>query len=244
MQCHVRLNNLVDRNAEKITKEDKKIAAKINYSNIEFPLNVNDFELIEDRFIMNVNVFGYEDKVYPLYVSEKSHTQILNLLLITHENKSHQVFIKDFNRLMFSKTKHKEKKHQCMSSLQSLTAEELLDSHKKQCLLINGSEAVNYGSGIKEIKNYEKQVRIVFIIYPDTKCFLKRTNSYEGEYKIKYQEHTPNSIGAKLVCIDDRTLLVQNQYVLMIDLLYHLLFSKEMIALINLLNRKKNRLVE
>ena len=38
---------------------------------------------------MNVNVFGYEDKVYPLYVSKKSHTQILNLLLITHENKSH-----------------------------------------------------------------------------------------------------------------------------------------------------------
>ena len=36
------------------------------------------------------------------------------------------------------------------------------------------------------------------------KCFLKRTNSYEREYTIKYQEHFPNSIGAKLVCIDDR----------------------------------------
>ena len=33
---------------------------------------------------------------------------------------------------------------------------------------------------------------------------MKRTNSYEGEYTIKYQEHLPNSIGAKLVCIDDR----------------------------------------
>ena len=31
---------------------------------------------------MNVNVFGYENKVYPLYVSKKSHTQVLNLLLI------------------------------------------------------------------------------------------------------------------------------------------------------------------
>ena len=29
-------------------------------------------------------------------------------------------------------------------------------------------------------------------------------NSYEGEHKIKYQERIPNSIGAKLVCIDDR----------------------------------------
>ena len=37
-----------------------------------------------------------------------------------------------------------------------------------------------------------------------TQCFLKRINSYEGEHTIKYQEHIPNSIGAKLVCIDDR----------------------------------------
>ena len=34
--------------------------------------------------------------------------------------------------------------------------------------------------------------------------FFKRVNSYEGEHTIKYQQHTPNSIGAKLVCIDDR----------------------------------------
>ena len=37
-----------------------------------------------------------------------------------------------------------------------------------------------------------------------TQCFLKRINSYEVEHTIKYQEHIPNSIGAKLVCIDDR----------------------------------------
>ena len=29
-------------------------------------------------------------------------------------------------------------------------------------------------------------------------------NSYEGGHTIKYQEHIPNSVGAKLVCIDDR----------------------------------------
>ena len=34
--------------------------------------------------------------------------------------------------------------------------------------------------------------------------FLKRVNSYEGEHTKKYQEHIPNSIGAKLVRIDDR----------------------------------------
>ena len=70
-----------------------------------FPLDFNDYELIENRFEMNINVFGYENKVYPLYISKKSQTQTLNLLLITQENKSHYVFIKKFNRLIYSKTK-------------------------------------------------------------------------------------------------------------------------------------------
>ena len=41
------------------------------------------------------------------------------------------VFIKDFNRLMFSRKKHKDKKHHCMSCLQSFTTEEILSNHKK-----------------------------------------------------------------------------------------------------------------
>ena len=41
-------------------------------------------------------------------------------------------------------------------------------------------------------------------MYADTECLLKRVNSYEGEHTLKYREHIHNSIGAKLVCIDDR----------------------------------------
>ena len=58
---------------------------------------------------MQVNVFGYENKVYPLYNSKKSYDQTLYLLFITEEDKSHYVFIKDFNRLMFSRTNIKTK---------------------------------------------------------------------------------------------------------------------------------------
>ena len=50
-------------------------------------------------------------------------------------------------------------------------------------------------------------VLIVFEIYADTEYFLKRTNYYEGQYTIKYQEDTPSSIVAKLVCVDDRLIL-------------------------------------
>ena len=86
---------------------------------------------------MQVNVFGYENKVYPLYISKKSYNQTLNLLLITEKDKSHYVFIKDFNRLMFSRTKHKDKKHYCMSCLQSFTTEEKLFNHNVKTMFIN-----------------------------------------------------------------------------------------------------------
>ena len=66
-----------------------------------------------------------------LYTFQKNlKIKMLNLLLITEKGKSHYVFIKDFNRLMFSRTKHKDKKHHCMSCLQSFTTEEILSNHK------------------------------------------------------------------------------------------------------------------
>ena len=84
---------------------------------------------------------------------------------------------------MFSRTKDKYKKHHCMRCLQSFTKEEILEQYKKQCLLINGTQPVNYESGIIKFKNYEKQVPIIFKIYDETECFLARTNFYEGEHK-------------------------------------------------------------
>ena len=83
MWCHVRLINPQNKSADRINKQDKRIAANLNYSDIVFLLGINDYKKIEDRFQMQVNVFGYENKVYPLYISKKSYDQMLNLLLIT-----------------------------------------------------------------------------------------------------------------------------------------------------------------
>ena len=81
MWCHVRLINLTNSHTERINKQDKKIAANLNYSDIAFLLDINDYEKIEDKFQMQVYVFGYENKVYPLYISKKSYHLTLNLLL-------------------------------------------------------------------------------------------------------------------------------------------------------------------
>ena len=46
-----------------------------------FPLDISDYEEIENRFQMQVNVFRYENKVYPLYISKKSYNKTLNFVL-------------------------------------------------------------------------------------------------------------------------------------------------------------------
>ena len=137
------------------------------------------------------------------YVSKKINEQVLNVLL-SNEEKSHYVFIKDFNRLMISRAKQKDKKHFCMSRLQNFTTKEILNKNEKHCLLINDTQAVKCETAIIKSKNYEKQIPIAFKIYADTECVLKRINIDESKYTEVCQKHIPNSIRAKLVCTNDR----------------------------------------
>ena len=98
--CHVRLLNPQNKDADRIKKQDNKIAETLNYRGIDYPMKARDFEVIEERFNNNVNVFGYDHRVFSLYASKKSNEQVYNVLLMSNEETSHYVFIKDFNRLM------------------------------------------------------------------------------------------------------------------------------------------------
>ena len=78
---------------------------------MDFPVSLKDYHKIEEQNNININVFGNENKqFYPIYVSKQQNEDILNLLLITEDENKHYVLIKDFNRMMYNKTKHKEKK--------------------------------------------------------------------------------------------------------------------------------------
>ena len=96
-------------------------------------MKTHDYELVEEKFEMNVSLFCYENKVYPIYILKRSNTQFLNVLRITNEEKSHYVFIKDFHTLMYSKAKTKDsyRKYFCMTCLQNFTTEKVLSNHKK-----------------------------------------------------------------------------------------------------------------
>ena len=55
----------------------------------------------------------------------------MDLLLTYNENKSHYMYIKDFDRSMFSKIKSKNKKHFCKYCLHCFSSERILVGHKE-----------------------------------------------------------------------------------------------------------------
>ena len=70
-----------------------------------------DFSKIEMRNNICINVLGCEDElVFPIYVSDQKFEDSMDLLLSNDDDKSHYVYIKDFDRFMFHKTNKKKQK--------------------------------------------------------------------------------------------------------------------------------------
>ena len=77
-------------------------------------------------------MFGYENGlVYPIYVSDQKFEDSIDLLPLIDDDKSHYVYIIDFDRFMFHKTKNKNKKYFCKSCLQCFRSKNVLTEHKE-----------------------------------------------------------------------------------------------------------------
>ena len=123
---------------------------------------------------ININVSSHEDKIiYPIYLSDQSFDNILDLLLISN----HYVLIKEFNRLMFNENKSKNKKWFCKSCLQCFSSEKVLIEHSKDYLLINGKQRRKLEKGFIEFNNFNNMIPCPFKIYADFECLLKEVDS-------------------------------------------------------------------
>ena len=151
--CHVRYLNPRKVHPERITMSDKKFVRSLDYSGVTFPLKIGNIKKIEVQNSININVFGCDNgRIYPIRISSERYNDHMEVLYIEGEGKetylstpllkSHYVYIKDFNSLMFTFTKHKERKHFCMHCLQCFRTNDKLIKHLKDCLLINGTQAI------------------------------------------------------------------------------------------------------
>ena len=151
-------------------------------------------------------MFGYENElVGPIFISKQTFEDSIDLLHLIQNDKSHYLYIKDFNTFMFHKIKNKNKKWFCKSCLQCFSDEKVLIKHKEDCLSINGKQSVNLEKGITEFENYLKQLPVSFKIYADFECNLRDVEIYEKVLTQKNpHEHASCSCACKVICIDDR----------------------------------------
>ena len=74
------------------------------------------------------------------------------MLLLNDDDKSHDVYIKDFNRSMFHKTRNKNQKGCCKSCLECFSSENVLTKRKEDCLSINGKQSVKLEERIIQLE--------------------------------------------------------------------------------------------
>ena len=209
--CHIRYLNPQGKYPQRIKKVDKQFIENLNYSGIEFPVTTKQYNKIEKQNKININVFGYEDRQpYPIYVSKEKYEDCMNLPLITKDGNKHYVLIKDFNKLMYNQTKHKERKHFCMYCLQCFSSERVLTNHKENCIQVNGTQAVNMpdkDNNILKFNNFHKQQPVPFVIYADFEAITEKIQgcqqNNDSSYTEAYQRHTDCGYGYKVVCCYD-----------------------------------------
>ena len=124
----------IDRNPQRISKL-KRFEADFDCFGIGFPISVKDTTKFEFRNQISINLLAIEDR--QIYICRKggnNYERMINLMLITENNRKHYVAIKSLSRLLSSKnTKHDGKEYFCMNCLQGFWEEKFRNEHGGYC---------------------------------------------------------------------------------------------------------------
>ena len=130
--------------------------------------------------------------VYPVHVSDEKFGESIDLLLVTDENRSHYVYIKNINRFMRKNTENKNKEHFSRYRSQYFSSEKVVEEQKKVCLKINGKQSIKPRSDSTKFKNYFEQLAVPFKIFADFESDLKGVQSNNNDsntfYAKEYQK--------------------------------------------------------
>ena len=204
----LRALNPKEENAVRIDKDLKKKEDSLNMTGIVYPVQLNAIDKFERQNpTISINVFGHEESVCPLRVSKCEDREVVNLLLISDDEKRHYCLIKNMSRLLSSQTsKRNGAQYYCMRCLNPFHSQESLDKHLEYC---SAHEAVKIemSGGTLSFKNYNRSMRVPFIVYADFESFIKPIDTCgpnpENSYTKQYQKHTPSSFCYYIKCFDD-----------------------------------------
>lgn len=184
--------------------------SELNMNRIDYPVPLSKIDKFErQNHNISINVFAFEKNEFlPLRVTKHAgRDHHVDLLLLRNIQTSHCYLIKDLNKFLFRTKPRKCKTYFCPNCLHGFVSEKVLSNHKPYCF-IHGPQKVELPISGKndtlEFSDYEKQLRIPFVIYADVECPNVKVEACASNPQ---QSHTtttsllqPISFGYKVVC--------------------------------------------
>ncbi|XP_028416044.1 uncharacterized protein LOC114539626 [Dendronephthya gigantea] len=186
----------VKQNAERL-HHYQQFQDELDLAGIEFPVTVDKIEKFERQNNISVNVLGFEDVLFPIYITKEHFDTHVNLLLYSQGTTRHYCRIKDLNKLLYSQNRKKARMYYCRYCLHGFIRDDLLQEHEPHCSQ-HGPQRIelpNEDNAQLSFKDYHKQLKVPFAIYADFESFTTKINlvkqNPEKSFTEKYQHHQP-----------------------------------------------------
>ena len=187
----------INNNHERVSKL-KKFEAEFDWTGIGFPVSFRDIKGFEFRNQISINILAIEDR--QIYICRKgdNYKCMINLMLITENNREHYVVIKSLSRLLSSQnTKCNGKEYFCMNCLQGFWEERSRNEHVVHCK-INESVRIEmpHRRPIVEYSDGQFQFKVPFIMYAGFESILELIQGPGNNLRISATRginvHTPS----------------------------------------------------
>ena len=164
----------IGKNPKQITKL-KRFENDFDWTGVGFPVLFRTIKRFESQNQISINVLAVEDR--QIYICRKGgdYDRVVNLMLLTGDNRKHYVAIKTLSRLPSKKnSKHKEAQHFSLNCLQGFWEESSRDEHVGYC---RNNKAVRiemlHKKPIVEYSDGQFQLKVPFIMYADFESILE-----------------------------------------------------------------------
>ena len=203
---------------ERITKELKDQSKRLNWDGLSFPMDLKQIKIFEKNTPeISINVFGYEESVYPLKIPKPKKSFNVDLLLISDKEKQHYCLIKSLSRLISSQvSKQNGSMEICRRCLNHFPNKKKLKIHEEYC---SNNEVVKIempkeGSLIS-FNHHNRSIKVPFVFYADFEAFTEEVSTCEPNDKFsftkQYQKHQPSGFCYKCVGSTKKSVLYRGE---------------------------------
>ena len=192
----------------------KKYQDKLDFTDINFPVQLKDIPKFEKQNNINVHVITADNiekpEFYPIYSNRNEYEKQVDLFLFTKDTNSHYCWIKNLSKLICDQiTHHEHKIYICRRCFYYTHDKNKLEDHENNGICKNNGicRIVLSKDKTLKFKNFTRKLKLPYAIYadfesilkpisscvPSEKCICKSECKCKISFTNKYQRHIPSS---------------------------------------------------